>query len=66
MSAYSIRITETMEREICIEAANELDAISEAMKKYQDRKYVLFPGIHVSTDFDILDDSYSKELKSAI
>ena len=45
-----------MEREICIEAPDELEALTEAMQKYQDRKYVLFPGIHVSTDFDIVED----------
>lgn len=66
MAAYNIKITETMEREICIDASNELEAISEAMKKYQDRKYVLFPGVHVSTDFDIVDESFSERFKAAI
>lgn len=56
METYTIKITEIMEREICIEASGELEALSEAMKKYQDRKYVLFPGIHVSTDFFIVDE----------
>lgn len=59
METYTIKIVETMEREICIEATNELDALSNAMKKYQDRKYVLFPGVHVSTDFNIVDESIS-------
>ncbi len=57
MDTYTIKITEIMEREICIEASNELEALSEAMQKYQDRKYVLFPGIHVSTDFEISDNA---------
>jgi hypothetical protein len=48
-----------MEREICIEASGELEALTEAMQKYQDRKYVLFPGIHVSTDFDIVENKAS-------
>ncbi|MDX1358425.1 MAG: DpnD/PcfM family protein [Clostridia bacterium] len=56
MKTYTIKITEIMEREICIEAPDELEALTEAMQKYQDRKYVLFPGIHVSTDFDIVED----------
>ncbi len=56
METYTIKITEIMEREICIDASNELDALSSAMKKYQDRKYVLFPGIHVSTDFNIMEE----------
>ncbi|MCK5758923.1 MAG: hypothetical protein KAH14_07500 [Clostridiales bacterium] len=56
METYTIKITEIMEREICIEASNELEALSGAMKKYQDRKYVLFPGIHVSTDFNIIEE----------
>ncbi len=56
METYTIKITEIMEREICIEAANELEALSGAIKKYQDRKYVLFPGIHVSTDFNIIEE----------
>jgi len=56
METYTIKITEIMEREICIEASNELEALSSAMKKYQDRKYVLFPGIHVSTDFNIIEE----------
>ena len=59
MKTYTIKITEIMEREICIEAAGELEALTEAMQKYQDRKYVLFPGIHVSTDFDIVEDEAS-------
>ena len=55
-----------MEREICIDAENELEALSEAMQKYQDRKYVLFPGIHVSTDFNIVDESEVSRVKAAI
>ena len=66
MASYNIKITETMEREICVEANGELEAISQAMKKYQDRKYVLFPGVHVSTDFDIVDESYENGFKAAI
>ncbi|HPJ21530.1 MAG TPA: DpnD/PcfM family protein [Clostridia bacterium] len=66
MSSYNIKITETMEREICIEAVNELEAITEAMKRYQDRKYVLFPGVHVSTDFNIAGENQDIGLKAAI
>ena len=62
MKTYTIKITEIMEREICIEASNELEALSGAIKKYQDRKYVLFPGIHVSTDFNIVEEAVSCEL----
>lgn len=43
-----------MEREIVVEARSEVEALATAMKKYQDRKYVLFPGRHISTDFDIM------------
>lgn len=57
MKTYTIKITEIMEREICIDADGELEALTEAMQKYQDRKYVLFPGIHVSTDFDIVENA---------
>jgi len=57
MKTYAIKITETMEREIYIDSNSELEALTEAMQKYQDRKYVLFPGVHVSTDFDV----YEKE-----
>ena len=56
MAVYTIKITEMMEREIHIEAGNETEALSQAMKKYEDRKYVLFPGIHVSTDFDVVEE----------
>lgn len=56
MAAYTIKITEMMEREIHIEAGNEVEALAEAMKKYEDRKYVLFPGIHISTDFNIVEE----------
>jgi len=62
METYTIKITEIMEREICIDASNELEALSEAMQKYQDRKYVLFPGVHVSTDFDIVEDRVSRHV----
>ena len=63
MEAYTIKITEIMEREIYIEAVGELEALSEAMKKYQDRKYVLFPGKHISTDFDIIDNVQIKQVR---
>ena len=63
MDTYTIKITEIMEREIYIEAPNELEALSEAMQKYQDKKYVLFPGIHISTDFEISDNA---DIKSVI
>lgn len=53
MNTYRIKITEIMEREIHVEADNEIEAVAEAMSKYQDRKYVLFPGRHVSTDFNV-------------
>lgn len=61
MEAYTIKITEIMEREIYIEAAGELEALSEAMKKYQDRKYVLFPGKHISTDFNIVEEESASQ-----
>lgn len=66
MATYNIKITETMAREICVEAGNELEAVSEAMKKYQDRKYVLFPGVHVSTDFELVDKEAKELLRAAI
>jgi len=62
METFTIKITEIMEREICIDASNELAALSEAMQKYQDRKYVLFPGVHVSTDFDIVENRVSSQV----
>ena len=62
MKTYTIKITEIMEREICIDASGELEAITEAMQKYQDRKYVLFPGVHVSTDFNIVEDNAVKRV----
>jgi len=66
MAAFSIKITETMEREICIDAGNEVEALAQAMKRYQDRKYVLFPGIHVSTDFNIVEHQDETLIKAAI
>lgn len=62
METYTIKITETMEREICVDAPSELEALSAAMQKYQDRKYVLFPGVHVSTDFDIMENQGVKQV----
>ena len=61
MNTFTIKITEIMEREIYINAPSELEAISDAMKKYQDRKFMLFPGIHVSTDFNIVDNECIEE-----
>ncbi|MFO7612474.1 MAG: DpnD/PcfM family protein [Clostridia bacterium] len=66
MEAYSIRITETMEREIVVEARSKVEALATAMKKYQDRKYVLFPGRHISTDFDIMEADEMEENDIAV
>lgn len=66
MATYFIKITEIMEREIYIEADNEVEALATAMKKYEDRKYVLFPGQHVSTDFNILSEKELESIKIAI
>jgi hypothetical protein len=63
MGMYMIKITEIMEREIHLEADSEVEAVTQAMNKYQDRKYVLFPGRHVSTEFNIEDKN--KEMEKA-
>lgn len=65
MNMYTIKITEIMEREIHLEANNEIEAVTKAVSKYQDRKYVLFPGRHVSTDFNII-DAGNEKLKIAV
>lgn len=56
MSKYAVRITETLEREVEIEADNDLDALFKVRELYDDEKIVLDADDITDREFTLIED----------
>lgn len=52
MNKYKVTITETLQKEIIIEADSLQHAINKAQDGYRDEKYVLYPEDWTDTSYD--------------
>lgn len=63
MKKFTVEITETLQRQIEVEAADENEAISKVEEMYRDEEVVLDSGDYIDTEFNIIDKNGKKEEK---
>lgn len=63
MKKFTVEITETLQRQIEVEAVDENEAISKVEKMYRDEEVVLDSGDYIDTEFNIIDKNGKKEEK---
>jgi len=54
MAKFTVRIVETLSRDVEVEAASEAEAIEEVQKKYDDAEIVLDASDYDETDFKVV------------
>lgn len=60
MKKFTVEITETLQRQIEVEAEDENEAISKAEDMYRNEEVVLDSGDYIDTDFNIIDKNGEK------
>lgn len=63
MKKFTVEITETLQRQIEVEAADENEAISKAEEMYRNEEVVLDSGDYIDTEFNLIDKNGKKEEK---
>lgn len=63
MKKFTVEITETLQRQIVVEAADKNEAISKVEDMYRNEEVVLDSGDHIDTEFNIIDKNGKKEEK---
>ena len=63
MKKFTVEITETLQRQIEVEAADKNEAISKAREKYYNEEVVLDSGDYIDTEFNLIDKNGKKEEK---
>lgn len=63
MKKFTVEITETLQRQIEVEAVDENEAISKVEEMYRDEEVVLDSGDHIDTEFSLIDKNGRKEGK---
>lgn len=63
MKKFTVEITETLQRQIEVEAADENEAISKVKEMYRNEEVVLDAGDYIDTEFNIVDKNGKKEEK---
>lgn len=61
MKKFTVEITETLQRQIEVEAADKNEAISKVREKYYNEEVVLDSGDYIDTEFNIIDKNGKKE-----
>ena len=60
MNKYIIEITETLQKQIEIEANSKEDALKLAKNKYRNEEIILDSENYVTTDFDVINEFTTK------
>lgn len=60
---FTVEITETLQRQIEVEASDRDEAISKVEEMYRDEEVVLDSGDYIDTEFNIIDKNGKKEEK---
>ena len=60
MKKFTVEITETLQRQIEVEAEDENEAISKVEDMYRNEEVVLDSGDYIDTDFNIIDKNGEK------
>lgn len=55
MKKYKIKVVETLEKIVEIEADTEKEALEEALDKYSEEEIILYPEDHVNTEFYVVE-----------
>ena len=63
MKKFTVEITETLQRQIEVEAEDENEAISKVEEMYRNEEVVLDSGDHIDTEFNLIDKNERKEEK---
>lgn len=63
MKKFTVEITETLQRQIEVEAEDENEAISKVEEMYRNEEVVLDSGDHIDTEFNLIDKNGEKEEK---
>lgn len=63
MKKFTVEITETLQRQIEVEAADENEAISKVEEMYRNEEVVLDSGDYIDTEFNLIDKKGKKEEK---
>lgn len=63
MKKFTVEITETLQRQIEVEAADKNEAISKAREMYYNEEVVLDSGDYIDTEFNLIDKNGKKEEK---
>ena len=61
MKKFTVEITETLQRQIEVKAADENEAISKVEEMYRNEEVVLDSGDHIDTEFNLIDKNGKKE-----
>ena len=56
MKKYTIEITETLQKQVTIEACNSGEALKEVKRLYNDGDIVLYGEDHVSTEIEKIEE----------
>lgn len=63
MKKFTVEITETLQRQIEVEAEDDNEAISKVEEMYRNEEVVLDSGDHIDTEFNLIDKNGKKEEK---
>lgn len=63
MKKFTVEITETLQRQIEVEAADENEAISKVEDMYRNEEVVLDSGDYIDAEFNLIDKNGKKEEK---
>ena len=62
MKKFTVEITETLQRQIEVEAKSESDAISKVKEMYSNEEVVLDSGDYIDTEFEVLEKEEERKL----
>lgn len=61
MKKFTVEITETLQRQVEVEAEDDNEAISKVEEMYRNEEVVLDSGDYIDTEFNLIDKNGKKE-----